>query len=94
MKQNECPDSHAANGVHWQASMILQQVKSRLIEMPEEIDKLKQTLSRRTDRSGIKERCAVILASLDGSSIKQISKRLSKSRQYVKRWLRRFITNG
>lgn len=94
MKNNECPDSHAANGVHWQASMILQQVKSRLIEMPEEIDKLKQTLSRRTDHSGIKERCAVILASLDGSSIKQISKRLSKSRQYVKRWLRRFITNG
>ncbi|MGN9071198.1 helix-turn-helix domain-containing protein, partial [Anaerobiospirillum succiniciproducens] len=34
------------------------------------------------------------MASLDGSSIKQISKRLSKSRQYVKRWLRRFITNG
>ena len=67
MKHNECPDSQAANGVHWQASMILQQVKSRLIEMPEEIDKLKQTLSRRTDRSGIKERCAVILASLDGS---------------------------
>ncbi|MGN8852829.1 helix-turn-helix domain-containing protein, partial [Anaerobiospirillum succiniciproducens] len=67
--------------------MILQQVKSRLIEMPEEIDKLKQTLSRRTDCIGIKERCAVILASLDGSSIKQISKRLSKSRQYVKRWL-------
>ena len=56
MKHNECPDSQAANGVHRQASMILQQVKSRLIEMPEEIDKLKQTLSRRTDRSGIKER--------------------------------------
>lgn len=94
MNKINCPDSQAAYALQKQQSTILQQVKSRLREMPEEVKKLKQILSRRIDHNGNKERCSVVLSCLEMDSINKIAKIHSKPRQYVKRWLGRFLDGG
>lgn len=94
MNKINCPESQAAYALQKQQSTILQQVKSHLIEIPEEVKKLKQILSRRIDHNGIKERCSVVLSCLEMDSISKIAKIHSKPRQYVKRWLERFLDGG
>ena len=74
MNTINCPDSQAAYALQKQQSTILQQVKSRLIEMPENVIKLKQILSRRIDHNGNKERCSVVLSCLEMDSISKIAK--------------------
>ena len=73
MNTINCPDSQAAYALQKQQSTILQQVKSRLIKMPENVIKLKQILSRRIDHNG-KERCSVVLSCLEMASISKIAK--------------------
>ena len=74
MNTINCPDSQAAYALQKQQSTILQQVKSRLIEMPENVIKLKQILSRRIVHNGNKERYSVVISCLEMDYICKIAK--------------------
>lgn len=94
MKKVECPDSQAAHALHKQPGTILQQVKSRLKQNPEELAIIQQTSSRRIDQHGIKERCNVVLSAMRSKTICELSRLTSKSRQFIRRWLSRYIEHG
>ena len=64
MNKIECPDSQAAHALHKQPGTILQQVKSRLKQNPEELAMIKQAASSRIDQQGIKERCNIVLSAM------------------------------
>ena len=94
MKTIECPDSQAAHALHKQPGTILQQVKSRLKLNPEELASIQQATSRRIDRQGIKERCTIVLSAMRCKTICELSRLTSKSRQFIRRWLSRYIEHG
>ena len=94
MNTIECPDSQAAHALHKQPGTILQQVKSRLKQNPEELAMIHQAVSRRIDQHGIKERCTIVLSAMRCKTICELSGLTSKSRQFIRRWPGRYIEHG
>ena len=94
MNTIECPDSQAAHALHKQPGTILQQVKSRLKQNPEELASIQQVTSRRIDRQGIKERCTIVLSAMRSKTICELSRLTSKSGQFIRRWPGRDMEHG
>lgn len=61
---------------------------------PEELARIQQASSRRIDQQGINERCTIVLSGMRSKTICELSRLTSKSRQFIRRWLSRYIEHG